>query len=62
LQQPDGLTGVVELGLLTVPDAEARQQIDDLLQLLSSHLNSVQSHALRAQVVAEAGLTKKVEA
>lgn len=38
LVMQDVLIGVVEMGLLTVPDAQQRQQLDELVALLANHL------------------------
>lgn len=38
LVMQDTLIGVVELGLLAVPDAQHQQQLDELLALLANHL------------------------
>lgn len=62
LSSANGLIGVLELGLLRLPGTEARQEMDDLAQLLTSHLDSARRHALRQEPQAAAQFTEKAQA
>lgn len=55
------LVGVLELGLLARPGADAAQQIDDLVQLLTSQLDSLQRHGQGGRSPTGAPNTEKAE-